>query len=171
MVQFIFNVLVPSILSLVNVRLISCVHLLADGNLILRLIKFLRAWADPFVYIKMCSFQAQACALPGGPWRNQRHERWDRETGQEGFSGLCNEHVLCQGVSEGNQRQERWDRETRQEGFSGLKGHGNEADFLGFLQKSARHRFLTLHFELRIRGDIRNRKCESATLRLAESGS
>jgi hypothetical protein len=44
-----------------------------------------------------------------------------------------------------------------------LKGHGNEADFLGFLQKSVRHRFLTLHFEpfrfeLRIRGDIRNRK-------------
>jgi hypothetical protein len=44
-----------------------------------------------------------------------------------------------------------------------LKGHGNEADFLGVLQKSVRHRFLTLHFEpfgfgLRIRGDIRNRK-------------
>ncbi len=44
-----------------------------------------------------------------------------------------------------------------------LKGHGNEADFLGFLQKSVRHRFLTLHFEPfqfghRIRGDIRNRK-------------
>ncbi len=30
---------------------------------------------------------------------------------------------------------------------STLKGHGNEADFLGFLQKSARRRFLTLHFE------------------------
>ncbi len=28
-----------------------------------------------------------------------------------------------------------------------LKGHGNEADFLGFLQKSVRHRFLTLNFE------------------------
>ena len=47
--------------------------------------------------------------------------------------------------------------------FSNLKGHGNEADFLGFLQKSVRHRFLTLHFEpfrfgLRIRGDIHNRK-------------
>ncbi len=54
-----------------------------------------------------------------------------------------------------------------------LKGHGNEADFLGFLQKSVRHRFLTLHLEpfrfgLRIRGDIRNRK---TTPRLAESGS
>ncbi len=54
-----------------------------------------------------------------------------------------------------------------------LKGHGNEADFLGFLQKSVRHRFLTLHFVpfrfgLRIRGDIRNRK---TTPRLAESGS
>jgi hypothetical protein len=54
-----------------------------------------------------------------------------------------------------------------------LKGHGNEADFLGFLQKSVRRRFLTLHFEpfqfgLRIRGDIRNRK---TTPRLAESGS
>jgi hypothetical protein len=46
---------------------------------------------------------------------------------------------------------------------SSLKGHGNEADFLGFLQKSVQHRFLTVHFEpfrfgLRIRGDIRNRK-------------
>jgi hypothetical protein len=54
-----------------------------------------------------------------------------------------------------------------------LKGHGNEADFLGFLQKSVGHRFLTLHFEpfrfgLRIRGDIRNRK---TTPRLAGSGS
>jgi hypothetical protein len=44
-----------------------------------------------------------------------------------------------------------------------LKGHGNEADFLGILHKSVRHRSLTLHFEqfrfwLRIRGDIRNRK-------------
>jgi hypothetical protein len=44
-----------------------------------------------------------------------------------------------------------------------LKGHGNEADFLGFLQKPVRHRFLTLHFEpfrfgLRNRGDIHNRK-------------
>jgi len=54
-----------------------------------------------------------------------------------------------------------------------LKGHGNEADFLGFLQKSVRHRSLTLHvdlfrFWLRIRGDIPNRK---TTPRLAESGS
>ncbi len=54
-----------------------------------------------------------------------------------------------------------------------LKGHGNEADFLGFLQKSVRRRFLTLHlepfqFDLRIRRDIRNRK---STPRLAESGS
>jgi hypothetical protein len=54
-----------------------------------------------------------------------------------------------------------------------LKGHGNEADFLVFLQKSVRPRFLTLQFEpflfgLRIRGDIRNRK---TTPRLAESGS
>ncbi len=54
-----------------------------------------------------------------------------------------------------------------------LKGHGNEADFLGFLQKSVRHRFFSLNFEpfrfgLRIRGDIRNRK---TTPRLAESGS
>jgi hypothetical protein len=42
-----------------------------------------------------------------------------------------------------------------------LKGHGNEADFLWFLQKLGRHRFLTVHFEpfrfrLRFRGDIRN---------------
>jgi hypothetical protein len=54
-----------------------------------------------------------------------------------------------------------------------FNGHGNEADFLGFLQKSVRHRFLTLHFEpfrfgLRIRGDIRNRK---TTPQIAESGS
>ncbi len=42
-----------------------------------------------------------------------------------------------------------------------LKGHGNEADFLGFLQKLVPHRSITLPFEpfrfwLRIRGDIRN---------------
>jgi hypothetical protein len=54
-----------------------------------------------------------------------------------------------------------------------LKGHGNEADFLGFLQKLGPHTSLTLPFEpfrywLRIRGDIRNRK---TTPRLAESGS
>ena len=57
-----------------------------------------------------------------------------------------------------------------------LKGHGNEADFLGFLQKLGPHRSLTLPFEpfrfwLRIRGDIRNGKTtprlgESLTLRL-----
>jgi len=52
-----------------------------------------------------------------------------------------------------------------------LKEHGNEADFLGFLYKSVRHRSFTVHFEpfqfwLRIRGDIRNRK---TTPRLAES--
>jgi hypothetical protein len=28
-----------------------------------------------------------------------------------------------------------------------LKGHGNEADFLGFLHKSVRHRSLTINFE------------------------
>jgi hypothetical protein len=44
-----------------------------------------------------------------------------------------------------------------------LKGHGNEADFLGFLQKLVPHRFLTLPFKpfqfwLRIHGDIHNRK-------------
>jgi hypothetical protein len=42
-----------------------------------------------------------------------------------------------------------------------LKGHGNEADFLGFLQKLHTDRSFTLPFEpfwLRIRGDIRNRK-------------
>ncbi len=54
-----------------------------------------------------------------------------------------------------------------------LKGHGNEADFLGFLQKWVQHRLFTIHFEpfrygLRIPGDIRNRK---TTPRLAESGS
>ncbi len=62
-----------------------------------------------------------------------------------------------------------------------LKGHGNEADFLGFLQKLGPPRFLTLPFEpfrfwLRIRGDIRNRKTtprlgESASWRLSDSAS
>ncbi len=62
-----------------------------------------------------------------------------------------------------------------------LKGHDNEADFLGFLQKLVPHRSLTLPFEpfrflLQRRGDILNRKTtprlgESATLRLGESGS
>jgi hypothetical protein len=42
-----------------------------------------------------------------------------------------------------------------------LKGHGNEVDFLGFLQNSAPHESLTLPLEpfriwLQIRGDIRN---------------
>ncbi len=32
--------------------------------------------------------------------------------------------------------------------FNNLKGHGNEADFLGFLQKSVPHESLTLRFEL-----------------------
>ncbi len=69
--------------------------------------------------------------------------------------------VLCRPVADEN------------EAIFCLKGHGNEADFLGFLQKSVRHKFLTLHFEpfrfgLRIREDIRNRK---TTPRLAESGS
>ncbi len=54
-----------------------------------------------------------------------------------------------------------------------VKGHGNEADFLGFLQKSAPHRSLTLPFEpfrfwLRIRGDNCNRK---TTPRLGESAT
>jgi hypothetical protein len=57
--------------------------------------------------------------------------------------------------------------------FEMLKGHGNEADFLGFLQKLVPHRSLTLPFEpfrfwLRIRGDIRNRKM---TPKLGELGS
>jgi hypothetical protein len=75
-----------------------------------------------------------------------------------------------------------------------LKGHGNEADFLGFLQKLGPYSSLTLPFEpfrfwLRIRGDIRKRKRlpesasrgvghsptrrvgESLTLRLGESRS
>jgi hypothetical protein len=62
-----------------------------------------------------------------------------------------------------------------------LKGHGNETDFLGFLQKLVPHRSLTLLFEpfrfwLRIGGDIRNRKTtrlvgESVTPRLGEPGS
>ena len=55
-----------------------------------------------------------------------------------------------------------------------LKGHGNEADFLGFLQKLVPHGSLTLPFEplrfwLRIRRDIHNRKNDSPTRRLGES--
>jgi hypothetical protein len=54
-----------------------------------------------------------------------------------------------------------------------LKGHDNEADFLGLLQKLVPHRSLKLHFEpfqflLQIRGDIRNRK---TTPRLDKSES
>ncbi len=61
----------------------------------------------------------------------------------------------------------------KETGVTGLKGTWQRADFLGFLQKSVRHRFLSLNFEpfrfgLRISGDIRNRK---TTPRLAESGS
>jgi hypothetical protein len=58
-----------------------------------------------------------------------------------------------------------------------LKGHGNEADILGFLQNLVHHRSLTLPFAtfqfwLRIRGDICNRRLgESATLWLGDSGS
>jgi hypothetical protein len=65
-----------------------------------------------------------------------------------------------------------------------LKGHGNEADFLGFLQKLVPHEALTLPFELfrfwlRIRGDIRilkttpcyHRYRESLTPRISDTGS
>jgi hypothetical protein len=121
MVQFLFYVLVPSIFSPVTVRIISCVHHLADGNLILRLIKFLRASAAPFVYITMCSFQAQACALPGGPWRNQRHERWDRETERQDKKAF-QDWAMSMRSARGSLKEPRGqrDRETGQEGFSGL---------------------------------------------------
>ncbi len=54
-----------------------------------------------------------------------------------------------------------------------LKGHGNEADFLGFLQKLVPHESLTLpfgpfRFWLQIRGVIRIRK---TTPRLNDTGS
>jgi hypothetical protein len=65
-----------------------------------------------------------------------------------------------------------------------LKGHGNEAYFLGFLQKLVPHESLTLPFEpfrflLRIRGDIRIQKTtpryhryeESPTLRISDTRS
>jgi hypothetical protein len=71
-----------------------------------------------------------------------------------------------QNVQEGKRHQKKRD-------ITVLKGHGNEADFLGFLQKLGPHRSLTVPFEpfrfwLQIRGDIRNRK---TTPRLSESGS
>ncbi len=53
-----------------------------------------------------------------------------------------------------------------------LKGHGNETDFLGFLQKLVPHidplHYLSSRFWLQIRGDIHNQK---TTPRLAESES
>jgi hypothetical protein len=59
-----------------------------------------------------------------------------------------------------------------------LKGHGNEADFLGFLQKFIPHRSLTLLFkpfrfwhELAEIFVIEKRLAESATPRLGEPGS
>jgi hypothetical protein len=65
-----------------------------------------------------------------------------------------------------------------------LKGHGNETDFLGFLQKLVPHESLTLpfgpiRFWLRIRGDIRigkttpryHRYGELPTLRIDHTGS
>jgi hypothetical protein len=56
-----------------------------------------------------------------------------------------------------------------------LKGHGNEADFLGFCRNwSLTLPFQSFRFWLRIHGNIRNLKTtprlgESATLQLAES--
>ncbi len=67
---------------------------------------------------------------------------------------------------------------------SSLKGHGNKADFLGFLQKLVPHESLTLPFEpfrfwLRILGDIPiwkttphyHRYGEWPTLRISDTGS
>jgi hypothetical protein len=77
-----------------------------------------------------------------------------------------------------------WQRHTFN--IKHLKGHGNEADFLGILQKSVPHESLILPFEpfrfrLQIRGDIRNRVgesanerpcvCESVSRRLPDSSS
>ncbi len=69
----------------------------------------------------------------------------------------------------------------RHMGYCPLEGHGNEADFVGFLKKLVPHRSLTLPFELfwfwlRIFGDIRNQKTtprlhELVTLLLGEPGS
>jgi hypothetical protein len=54
-----------------------------------------------------------------------------------------------------------------------LKGHGNEADFLGFLQKLVQHRSLTLHFECSDFGfkfaEIFVIEKESSTHRVGES--
>ncbi len=71
-----------------------------------------------------------------------------------------------------------------EEHLRNLKGHGNETDFLGFLQKSLPHESLALPFEpfrfwLRIRGDIRIQKMtpryhrygESPTPRISDTGS
>ncbi len=57
-----------------------------------------------------------------------------------------------------------------------LKGHGNEADFLGFLQKLGPHRSLTVPFEpfrfwLRIPGVIKKRLPDSLSQGVGESGS
>ncbi len=72
--------------------------------------------------------------------------------GQKLEEDLCHESSLISGK-----------RIHIQTGDFNLKGHGNEADLLGFLHKPVRHRSLTLHFEpfrfwLPICRDIRNPK-------------
>ncbi len=52
---------------------------------------------------------------------------------------------------------------------STLKGHGNEEDFLGFLQKLLPHESLTLSLRLQIRGDIHIRKTTTCYHRYGES--
>jgi hypothetical protein len=55
-----------------------------------------------------------------------------------------------------------------------LKGHGNEADFLGFLQKLVPHRSLTLPFDSAVGfkfADMSRQDADSGSRQLVESKS
>ncbi len=58
-----------------------------------------------------------------------------------------NRHESMQTKKNGHGSMQTRRRIVRETDMPALKGHGNEADFLGFLHKSVRHRSLTLHFE------------------------
>jgi hypothetical protein len=133
---------------------------------------FQPSWAEP------PSLSPGVCTPPpanrprrGQPQRNRTSASISRSEAADWARGWCGDHFGLFGASVRG-------RAAELEACAGwparaLKGHGNEADFLGFLHKSVLHGSLTLHFEpfrfwLRIPRDIRNRK---TTPRLAESGS
>jgi hypothetical protein len=97
------------------------------------------------------------------PMAEMDSHKWVKAVGREN-------HGSCMAVGEFmyNRRRKTKNRSPRKQKLQfiwcmALKGHGNEANFLRFLQKLDPRRSLTLTFEpfrfwLRIRGDIRNRK-------------